>query len=190
MAHTQKPNFVFRAKRTSPFKSAAVRQFSRLLAVEVCASAVAMRSEHNTVDKKSTEQITEQCQHPGEGTHIHVVEQVRPQGTKKHRTKQHSDKSINRIRNPTNKTKSNFHYVSSCQEKFSYWKRTRSVTAQQQNFTQQYGATVQRAIPVENTQLFLSNRRNRLTPNISDNTTAELTVEYPVIVDALLRKNF
>jgi len=86
MAHTQKPDFVFRAKRTSPFKSAEAsvqstagsrgvcisgsnagytmfrgsvkgtgypllspvhlnrrrRQFSRLLAAEVCASAVVM----------------------------------------------------------------------------------------------------------------------------------------------------
>ena len=40
MAHAQKPDFVFRAKRTSPFKSAGGRQFSRLLAAEVCASAV------------------------------------------------------------------------------------------------------------------------------------------------------
>ena len=32
MAHAQKPDFVFRAKRTSPFKSAEGRQFSRLLA--------------------------------------------------------------------------------------------------------------------------------------------------------------
>ena len=33
MAHAQKPDFVFRAKRTSPFKSARWgRQFSRLLA--------------------------------------------------------------------------------------------------------------------------------------------------------------
>ena len=33
MAHAQKPDFVFRAKRTSPFKSAGGggRQFSRLL---------------------------------------------------------------------------------------------------------------------------------------------------------------
>ena len=38
MAHAQKPDFVFRAKRTSPFKSARWgRQFSRLLAAEVCA---------------------------------------------------------------------------------------------------------------------------------------------------------
>jgi len=39
MAHAQKPDFVFRAKRTSPFKSPrwAGRQFSRLLAAEVCA---------------------------------------------------------------------------------------------------------------------------------------------------------
>ena len=38
MAHAQKPVFVFRAKRTSPFKSAGGwRQFSRLLAAEVCA---------------------------------------------------------------------------------------------------------------------------------------------------------
>ena len=42
MAHAQKPDFVFRAKRTSPFKSAEGRQFSRLLAAEVCASAVVM----------------------------------------------------------------------------------------------------------------------------------------------------
>ena len=37
MAHPQKPDFFFRAKRTSPFKSAGGRQFSRLLAAEVCA---------------------------------------------------------------------------------------------------------------------------------------------------------
>jgi len=36
MAHAQKPDFVFRAKRRSPFKSAGGRQFSRMLAVEVC----------------------------------------------------------------------------------------------------------------------------------------------------------
>jgi hypothetical protein len=42
MAHAQKPDFVFSAKRTSPFKSAGVRQFSRLLADEVCASVVVM----------------------------------------------------------------------------------------------------------------------------------------------------
>ena len=43
MAHAQKPDFVFRAKRTSPFKSAGGGcQFSRLLAAEVCASAVVM----------------------------------------------------------------------------------------------------------------------------------------------------
>jgi len=42
MAHAQKPDFVFRAKRTSQFKSAGGRQFSRLLAAEVCASAVVM----------------------------------------------------------------------------------------------------------------------------------------------------
>ena len=42
MAHAHKPEFVFRAKRTSPFKSAGGRQFSRLLAAEVCASAVVM----------------------------------------------------------------------------------------------------------------------------------------------------
>ena len=42
MAHAQKPDFVFPAKRTSPFKSAGGRQFSRLLAAEVCASAVVM----------------------------------------------------------------------------------------------------------------------------------------------------
>jgi len=42
MAHAQEPDFVFRAKRTSPFKSAGGRQFSRLLAAEVCASAIVM----------------------------------------------------------------------------------------------------------------------------------------------------
>jgi len=42
MAHAQKPDFVSRTKRTSPFKSAGGRQFSRLLAAEVCASAVVM----------------------------------------------------------------------------------------------------------------------------------------------------
>ena len=36
MAHAQKPDVVFRAKLTSPFKSAGGRQFSRLLAAEVC----------------------------------------------------------------------------------------------------------------------------------------------------------
>jgi hypothetical protein len=34
--------FRLSAKRTSPFKSAGVLQFSRLLATEVCASAVVM----------------------------------------------------------------------------------------------------------------------------------------------------
>ena len=34
--------FLLSAKRTSPFKSARGRQFSRLLAAEVCASAVVM----------------------------------------------------------------------------------------------------------------------------------------------------
>ena len=34
--------FRLSAQRTSPFKSAGGRQFSRLLAVEVCASAVVM----------------------------------------------------------------------------------------------------------------------------------------------------
>jgi len=43
MAHAQKPDFVFSVERTSPFKSAGGgRQFSRLLAAEVCASAVVM----------------------------------------------------------------------------------------------------------------------------------------------------
>ena len=42
MAHAQKPDFVFRAKRRSPFKSAGGRLFSRLLAAEVCTSAVVM----------------------------------------------------------------------------------------------------------------------------------------------------
>jgi hypothetical protein len=35
------------------------------------------------VNKNSIRQSIEQCQHPGEGTHIHVVEQVQPQGMKK-----------------------------------------------------------------------------------------------------------
>jgi len=34
------------------------------------------------------EQSIEQCQHPGEGMHIHVVEQDRPQGIIKQRAKQ------------------------------------------------------------------------------------------------------
>jgi len=42
MAHAQKPDFIFRAKWTSPFKSARGRQFSLLLAAEVCVSAVVM----------------------------------------------------------------------------------------------------------------------------------------------------
>jgi len=42
MAHAPKPEFRLSAKRTSPFKSAEGRQFSRLLAAEVCASAVVM----------------------------------------------------------------------------------------------------------------------------------------------------
>jgi len=42
VAHAQKPDFVFRRNGTSPFKSAGGRQFSRLLAAEVCASAVVM----------------------------------------------------------------------------------------------------------------------------------------------------
>jgi len=37
-----------------------------------------LRSDHNTVDKNSTEQSIAQCQHPAEGTHIHAAEQVRP----------------------------------------------------------------------------------------------------------------
>jgi len=36
MAHAQKPDFVFRAKLTSQFKSAGWRPFSGLLAAEVC----------------------------------------------------------------------------------------------------------------------------------------------------------
>ena len=42
MAHAQKSDFFLRPKRSSPFKSAGGRQFSRLLAAEVCASAVVM----------------------------------------------------------------------------------------------------------------------------------------------------
>jgi len=42
MAHAQKPDFVFQAKRTSPFKSAGGHQFSRLPAAEVCALAGVM----------------------------------------------------------------------------------------------------------------------------------------------------
>jgi hypothetical protein len=33
-------------------------------------------------------QYRTKCQHPGEGTHIHAVEQVQPQGMKKQRTKE------------------------------------------------------------------------------------------------------
>ena len=41
--HAQKPDFVFRAKRTSPLKIGRWgRQFSRLLPAELCASAVVM----------------------------------------------------------------------------------------------------------------------------------------------------
>ena len=44
MAHAQKPDFVFRAKRTSPFKSARGGDVSSVdyCAAEVCASAVVM----------------------------------------------------------------------------------------------------------------------------------------------------
>jgi len=44
LAHAQKPDFVFRAKRTSPFKSPPLGgvQLSRLLVAEVCESAVIM----------------------------------------------------------------------------------------------------------------------------------------------------
>jgi len=37
------------------------------------------------VEKNRIEQSIEQCQHPGEDTHIHVVEQARPEGMKKQR---------------------------------------------------------------------------------------------------------
>ena len=69
------------------------------------------------MDKNSLERSIEQCQHPAEGTHIHVVEQVRPQGIKKKRTKQRN--------------------TSQQQQQL------------QETFTRQYGATIQRAIPVE-----------------------------------------
>jgi len=42
MAHAQEPDFVFRRNGTSSFKSAGRRQLSRLLAAEVCISAVVM----------------------------------------------------------------------------------------------------------------------------------------------------
>jgi len=42
MTRAEKPDFVFAAKRTSPFKSAGGRQLSRLLAAVVCASAIVM----------------------------------------------------------------------------------------------------------------------------------------------------
>jgi len=42
MAHAQKPDFVFLRNGSSPFKSAGGRQFSRLLAAEMCPSAVVM----------------------------------------------------------------------------------------------------------------------------------------------------
>ena len=63
MAHAQKPDFVFRAKRTSPFKSAEGRQFSRLLAAEVCASAVVM------LDAPCSEV---ECKTTGHPLHSHV----------------------------------------------------------------------------------------------------------------------
>jgi hypothetical protein len=40
------------------------------------------------MEKNNIEESIEQCQHPGEGTHIHVVEQVRPQGVKNKGIKQ------------------------------------------------------------------------------------------------------
>jgi len=51
------------------------------------------RSNHNTVDKNSIERSIKQCQHPGEGTHIHVVEQVRPQGMKNCNEIHHNNKN-------------------------------------------------------------------------------------------------
>ena len=43
MVHAQKPDLVFQRNETSPFKFAGWGgQFSRLLAAEVCASAVVM----------------------------------------------------------------------------------------------------------------------------------------------------
>ena len=42
MSHTQKPDFVFRWKRTIPFKSAGGGLYIRLLAADVCASALVM----------------------------------------------------------------------------------------------------------------------------------------------------
>jgi len=55
----------------------------KVLSVSVKRSALTVgsypkspNSDHNTVDKNSIEQNIEQCQHPGEGTHIHVVEEV------------------------------------------------------------------------------------------------------------------
>ena len=76
-------------------------------------------SDHNMEDKNTIEQSTEQCKHPEEGAHIHVVEQVRPQGMKKQWTKQRN---------------------TSQQQKL------------QENFTRQYRATIQRAIPVKKKQ--------------------------------------
>ena len=67
MAHAQKPDLVFRAKRTSPFKSAGGgRQFSRLLAAVVCASAVVMVV---TLDTPCSEV---QCKTTGYPLHSHV----------------------------------------------------------------------------------------------------------------------
>ena len=40
------------------------------------------------MDRNTIEQNIEQCQHPGEDTHIHIVEQVRPEGMEKQQTKQ------------------------------------------------------------------------------------------------------
>jgi len=59
----------------------------------------------------------------------------------------------------------------------------------QENFTQQYRATIRRAIPVKKHNYPYQIEKQKY-PNISHNTTTELTVEYPVNINALLRKNF
>jgi len=104
------------------------------------------------VDKNSVQQSIEKCQHPGEGTNIHGVEQVRPQGMKRQPTKQRNTSQQQEL---------------------------------QERFTRQYGATIQRAI-----QVVKQNLIKKKYPSTSHNTTTELTAEYPVSINALLRKNF
>ena len=99
-------------------------------------------NDHNTVDKNSTEESIEQCQHPGEDTHIHVVEQARPRGMKKT-----ADKTTKYV--TTTKTEGKLPTIP-CNNPHSdmRWKK----------------------------QLSLSNIKKYKYPNISHNTTTELTL--------------